>query len=435
MDKHKIVIAGGGITALATAYYLRKAGFEDFVILERNLEPGGLCRSVVKNGFTFDYTGHVLWRMDGDTRKFYEDLLGGNLTWTDRKAAIATKGVQVPYPFQAHLKNLPPQVAYECLSGFLGREKYLKGVDMESWSLAMFGDGIHSHFMKPFNEKLFGVPMREMTADWCQDVPVPSLDQVVRGAVLGETFQMKGNAKFAYPKVGGMQALVDALLDYVGRHKVMTGRNVSKIDVERRVVSHLDMAGNVNEVQYENLVSTIPMTRLLKVVVPQDGHLRDFADNLRANNVACVMLGFEKPVTDLHWLYTPDREVPFYRLTFPSNVSQNTAPFDCGSAMAEITIPPDMNAGVNDFVRSTLEGMRHLGLWAGERENPVMAMQVEYIAPAYVLFDLARRNVPKIVEGFNTMGVYPAGRFGKWDYTSVSDNVADGRLIAREILR
>jgi protoporphyrinogen oxidase len=434
MENRKVVIAGGGITALACAYYLKKSGFDDFVILERMLESGGLCRSVVKNGFTFDMTGHVLWRMDAETKAFYEELLPDNLTWTERKAAIATKGVQVPYPFQAHLKNLPPQAAYECLSGFLSRERYLRGVDFESWCLSMFGDGITEHFMRPFNEKLFGVPLREMTWDWCQDVPVPTLDQIVRGAILGETFQMKGNAKFAYPKVGGMQALVDALLASVGSH-VMTGRTVSKVDVERRIVEHTDFAGNINSFQYEHLVSTIPMTQMLKLVVPQDGKLKDFSFQLRANNVACVMLGFERPLTELHWLYTPDKEVPFYRLTFPSSTCKNTAPFGCGSAMAEITIPPTMTASVNDFVSSTLAGLRHLGLWESDQQNPVVAMHVEYIAPAYVIFDLAHRNVPKIVEGFQTMGVTCTGRFGKWDYTSVSDNVAEGRIAAKRILK
>ncbi len=326
-------------------------------------------------------------------------------------------------------------MAYECLSGFLNRERYLKGVDMESWSLAMFGDGITSHFMRPFNEKLFGVPMKEMTWEWCQDVPVPSLDQIVRGAILGETFQMKGNAKFAYPKVGGMQALIDALLDYVGRDKILTGRNISKVDLEHRVIEHLDMSGNVNSIQYEKLVSTIPLTKLLKIVGPQDGKLREFSDQLKANNVACVMLGFEKPLTDLHWLYTPDREVPFYRLTFPSNVSQNTAPFDCGSAIAEITIAPDMNAGVNDFVASTLAGLRHLGLWEDDRKNPVMAMHMEFLAPAYVQYDLTRRNVPKIIEGFQTMGVHCVGRYGAWHYTSCSENVVEGRMAAKELLK
>lgn len=435
MDKRKIVIAGGGITALATAYYLKKAGMEDFVILERFLDLGGLCRSVNKNGFVFDYTGHALWRPDPETKKFFDEILGDNLFWQDRRAAVWTKGTQIPYPFQAHLKHLPPQVAYECLSGFLNRERYLKGADFESWSLATFGDGITEHFMRPFNEKLFGVTLKEMTADWCQDVPVPTIDQILRGAILGETFQMKGNAQFAYPKVGGMQALVDALLDFVGRDKVLTGRTVQKIDVEKRVVCHMDMAGNINEMGYEKLVSTIPMTKFLKIVTPQDGALRDFSNNLKANNVACVMLGFEKPLTDLHWLYTPDRDLPFYRLTFPSSTCKTTVPEGQGSVMAEITIPTDMNASVNDIIASTLAGLRHIGLWESDAQNPVQVEHMEWIVPAYCLMDLPRRHVPKIIEGFETTDVFLTGRYGAWCYTSVSENIVQARTTAKKLLK
>ena len=56
----KIVIAGAGLTGLSTAYHLEKNKFDDFEIYEKENEVGGLCRSVKQDGFTFDYTGHLL---------------------------------------------------------------------------------------------------------------------------------------------------------------------------------------------------------------------------------------------------------------------------------------------------------------------------------------------------------------------------------------
>lgn len=435
MEHRPILILGGGITALAASHYLEKAGCSDYLILERHLNLGGLCRSVTKNGFVWDYTGHVLWRMDPETRQFYEDVLGNNLTWVERKAAVYTHGQFVPYPFQTHLKNLPPEIVYECLSGFLNRERHLRGVDFESWSLSMFGDGIHRNFMVPFNEKLFGVPLREMTWDWCQDVPVPTIDQILRGAILGETFTLKGNAKFGYPKVGGMQAMVDELAKKVPAKNVMTGRTVSKIDIENRVVTHVDYAGNENQIHYDKLITTIPFRKLLKVVTPQDGKLRDFAFRLKSNNVACVMLGFEKPLSDLHWLYVPEREFSFYRVGFTNNLVESVAPFNCGSLTAEITIPDGVTMSSNDFVKSTLEGLKAMGLWHGDRENPVAAMHVEFISPAYVIYDLNRRAIPKMIDELNSINVFPAGRFGRWEYSSVSDNVTDARHTVKAVLK
>ena len=52
-----ILIVGAGLAGLSTAYHLRGVPYK---ILEREREVGGLCRSYVKDGFTFDYTGHLL---------------------------------------------------------------------------------------------------------------------------------------------------------------------------------------------------------------------------------------------------------------------------------------------------------------------------------------------------------------------------------------
>lgn len=433
MGENTVVILGGGITALATAIYLDRAGIRDYVILERGLEPGGLCRSVFKDGFVWDYTGHVLWRADPETRQFFDDVMGDNQVSVARKAAVWTHGKMVPYPFQAHLKYLPPEVAYECLHGFLHRDRYLKGVDFESWSLAMFGEGIHKHFMLPFNEKLFTLPLREMTSDWCQDVPVPTLEQILRGTIIGETFALKGNSNFIYPKVGGMQSLVDELVRRVGPERIMTGRKVCEIDVEKKVVTHVDFAGNKNQISYKQVVSTIPFRQFLKYFVPQDGKLREFSQQLRTNNVACVMVGFERPLTDLHWLYVPERKYAFYRVGFTNNLTESVAPQGCGSITSEITITSEMNPTTEELLSATLSGLKDIGLW--DESNKVLTSHVEYLAPAYVLYDLARKAVPKLIDGFKEVDVHCVGRFGGWHYTAVSDNIREARLTAKDIVR
>ena len=55
-----ILILGGGLTGLSTAYHLQQRGHTDYLLAERENAPGGLCRSIQKDGFTFDYSGHLL---------------------------------------------------------------------------------------------------------------------------------------------------------------------------------------------------------------------------------------------------------------------------------------------------------------------------------------------------------------------------------------
>ena len=46
-----IVIIGGGLAGLSTAYHL---GDAPHMVLEAEAEPGGLCRSREVDGFVFD---------------------------------------------------------------------------------------------------------------------------------------------------------------------------------------------------------------------------------------------------------------------------------------------------------------------------------------------------------------------------------------------
>ena len=54
MANKKIIVLGAGISGLATAYWLKKDGF-DIHILEAKSEPGGAMETIHKNGYTIDF--------------------------------------------------------------------------------------------------------------------------------------------------------------------------------------------------------------------------------------------------------------------------------------------------------------------------------------------------------------------------------------------
>ena len=71
----KILILGGGLTGLSIAYHLEKFGQTDYLVAERESAPGGLCGSIQKNGFTFDYAGHLLHLHTPYGKKLVKKLL------------------------------------------------------------------------------------------------------------------------------------------------------------------------------------------------------------------------------------------------------------------------------------------------------------------------------------------------------------------------
>src|SRR5712675_3180756 len=68
--------------------------------------------------------------------------------------------------------------------------------------------GIARHFMVPYNEKLLGVSLEELRPEYAERfIPRPSLEDVVKGALGFSRESLGYNAKFVYPREGGISAL------------------------------------------------------------------------------------------------------------------------------------------------------------------------------------------------------------------------------------
>ena len=95
----KTVVIGGGLAGLSGAFHLKDS---EPSVFEREDRVGGLCRSFVQDGFTFDVTGHLLHLKNPYTRELVEEMLPGAFQTHERQAAIYSKSVTTPYPFQAN---------------------------------------------------------------------------------------------------------------------------------------------------------------------------------------------------------------------------------------------------------------------------------------------------------------------------------------------
>jgi protoporphyrinogen oxidase len=55
MESVKTLIVGAGMSGLATAAFLKD---KDYLIVERDAEIGGYCKTIKQDGFVWDYSGH-----------------------------------------------------------------------------------------------------------------------------------------------------------------------------------------------------------------------------------------------------------------------------------------------------------------------------------------------------------------------------------------
>ncbi|MFQ5702139.1 MAG: protoporphyrinogen/coproporphyrinogen oxidase, partial [Acidobacteriota bacterium] len=337
-----IVIAGAGLAGLSAAYHLQEN--EQVVVFDKEDSPGGLCRSVESDGFTFDLTGHLLHLRRPEIKALVENIIAPErFVRIDRRSFVYSHGTFTPYPFQVNTHGLPAWVVSECLTGFVEAIRAgevaadeIADLSFKQWVLRTFGAGIAEHFMFPYNEKLWLTDLEEITCDWVSwSIPRPTVREVVDGA-LGNSRKAFGyNPSFLYPKQGGIRILPEALaarIDGIHYRTEITG-----VDAVRRAVT----LGSGEEVDYDHLISTIPLPRLLAMTTGMPEDLIAAARRLRHVAVVNINLGIDRVIhPDKHWVYFPDRDFVFYRAGFPASFTPAAAPAGCSSIYLEIAVRP-----------------------------------------------------------------------------------------------
>ena len=422
----KCVIIGAGLSGLSMAYHLE----EKYVVLESESRVGGLCRTETADGFTFDYTGHFLHIRNEKIKKLVFELMGEKLVTHERRSGIYLYGVTTPYPFQLNIYGHPPDLIKECLLGLI--EATYSRADVpahtfEDWILKTCGKGIARHFMIPYNSKIWTVHPREMTTKWMGSyVPAPNIEAALDGALRPPMKTMGYNANFYYPREGGIEALPASFLPFIRSLRLNT--KVEWIDpVSRRV------GAGGEAIAYDILVSTIPLKRLLQIMQHADSRIVEMAEKLRHNSVCTVNLGIDrKRLSDYHWLYFPEEKYCFYRVGFPSQLSEGMAPAGAGSLNVEISCADAHPVDEQTIVDRVIRDLKASGILRDS--DRILTSKILRIPCAYVIYDREREKVlPQIQDYLQSKGIYSIGRYGNWEYSAMEDAMFQGMQTAQLI--
>ncbi|HBB68057.1 MAG: hypothetical protein A2X28_10110 [Elusimicrobia bacterium GWA2_56_46] len=436
MTETDVLIVGGGLAGLSAARGLR--GKKKYLLVEKEARIGGLASSVSRNGFTFDYSGHLLhlhWKETGD---LILRLLKNNHFKLKRNAWIHLAGVEVPYPFQANLYGLPEKIKSECVSGFLAaynnsHKPYALGHTQKSpevfsrWTRRVFGEGISKYFMLPYNAKLWQYPLDRLTADWCAPfVPMPEPREVLEAAYARKKRAMGYNPVFYYPERDGIQALPDALA--AGLKDIHTGCQLESLDIKNKTA----FIRRLGAVKYKSLINTMPLKYFAGLIKsPPDG-LRKLSARLRHNSVHVLNLGVKGTSSKKHWTYFPEREFLFYRAGIATNFSRNLAPKGRDSLYIETATDGgklDHAAAEKNIFRGLVKG----GII--KRESDIVEKLWLDIPCAYVIYDADRNKaLPAILSLLKARGIRSIGRYGAWKYSFMEESVKEGLETARELL-
>ena len=432
MPKKRILILGAGLAGLSAAWHLQRRGLDCWVF-EKESEVGGLCRSKETNGFTFDCDGHLLHFRHRYTFNLVRGLLGDNLKEHKRNSSIYSYGRYTRYPFQANLYGLPSQIVRECLMGFIEISKnghLANSPTFLDWINSTFGKGIARHFMIPYNTKFWTLPPKDMTCGWLDGfIPVPSLSQIIEGTIEESQRKFGYNARFWYPKKGGINQVPLTLASQV--KNIYTDCQITEIDLDSKEIK----MSSGNKEKFDFLISTIPLPEMLYIIKGLPREVIFLFKKLRWNSIFNLNLGIDrKDNSRQHWIYFPQKEVCFFRAGFFNNFSSSLIPQDKRSLYVEVSYSKDKPINKNNILLRIKEDLERVGILS--KKDKICVEDINDIKYGYPIYDrnylLARERIIKFLA---QNGIICCGRFGFWRYMSMEDVILNGKEVAECLLK
>ena len=413
-------VIGAGMSGLSFANAIRgeaeKRGKSAprVLVLEADEEPGGYCKTVEQDGFVWDYSGHFFHFKHPEIEAWLRERMpNGEVKTIAKRSYIRFGGLDVDFPFQKNIHQLPRQDFIDCLFDLHFREKNDHPENFKAMLYARFGRSIAEKFLIPYNEKLYACDLGALdTGAMGRFFPHASYDDIVRNMKVPDNATY--NASFTYPR-GGAIEYVRAFLRDLPKDAVALRERAVRIDLRARTVETPSRT-----IEFDKLVSSAPLPRLLEAC-----GLEHDASAFSYNRVLVFNLGFDqKGPKAPHWMYFPDRGLRFYRVGFYDNI------FDTErmSLYVEIGLPREGSFDVEKERERVLADLAREKIVTDHR---LVSWHSVVMDPAYV--HITRKSVAetaRVRDVLGAAGVYSVGRYGGWTYCSIEDNIVETRALA-----
>ena len=429
--KHKsdTLIIGAGLTGLSAACKLGDRA----TVVESSCRVGGTSSSLNAGNFLLDNGVHVLYFKNDSLRQWIENDLGVPLKTLRRAAEVWIRGYRVPYPLQNHLSALPFNFRSRAMLSSIKsvgknaiNSSYPK--NMDKWCYNIFGKILTEEFFKPYNEKLWQLPLSELTTDWMKEyVPDQSVKMMIRGILGLNGYEYGRNHCFYYPACGGIGSLAEALARKV--NNLITGTELTALNLGEKTAYFSDGS----KIGYNHLINTAPLTTLVAKTINLPENIRDYTAILSASPLSVAHLIFTRPGIgkNVHWAYSPGPELDFHRISFPASFS----PANCPPDKSAVTI--EFSKKIEDRDEQIIK-IKNFLYRMGVIDNREMTSSTEVfwkeLDHGYVAYNQQRQHaVEKIRRYYFDNGVILLGRYGRWEYSNMEAAIIQGLTVNKRL--
>jgi protoporphyrinogen oxidase len=406
------VIIGAGISGISYA------GFSgnDYLIIERDNEIGGYCKTIKQNDFVWDYSGHFFHFQNKWLEEYIVRNMKNEIINCQKHTQIRYKEKYIDFPFQKNIHQLDRQEFIDCLYDLFDTPDSNYST-FKQMLYVKFGKSIAEKFLIPYNEKLYACDLNLLDIEAMgRFFPHANKKDIVLN--FKKANNTSYNTCFTYPR-GGAIEYVNALSSKIYKNKLSINEKVTTINVKKKVVYT-----NKRKINYDNLISSIPFPDLLKICnVAYNETIYSW------NKVLVFNLGFDKKGNDVvnNWIYFPDKEISFYRIGYYDNIFMDRRM----SLYVELGFDKYKSIDIEYYMQKVMEDLQTLGIVT---DHKLIASHYVVMNPAYV--HITKKSIEDVKQWKNKlseMNIYSIGRYGSWTYCSIEDNILEAKALATNL--
>jgi protoporphyrinogen oxidase len=405
---------------------------------------GGLARTVAFRGGLFDIGGHRFYTQIPEVERLWRDLLGEDLLSRRRVSRIHYRSRFFQYPLEVSdvVRGFGMKESARCALSYARSRLWPVSPeeDFEGWVSNRFGRRLFENFFRTYTEKVWGVPCREISAQWAaQRIQGLSLPVAVCNAILpGRRAARTLAREFLYPSRGpGMLwSRMQSEIERMGG-QVRLGAPVTRIAWGAGGVVAVEAAGQTWRA--DHVISTMPLGDLARSLAPAPSPevLRAAAQFRYRGFLTVLLMVRARGLFPDNWIYVHDPALRVARIQNFGNWSPE--------------MPPDAETaclGVEYFCSEgdelwTLDDGELTGLAVRELEQLGFGVAGRLLGgavirepKAYPVYAGTYLEALQELRRFLTMvpNLQLAGRNGTHAYNNMDHAMMSGLLAARNIL-
>jgi protoporphyrinogen oxidase len=443
----RILILGAGLAGLSAAWYLARLGHPVRVIERENI-AGGMAMTIKRGEYSFDLGPHRFYTQDQPVLNMVKELLGKELLRHERVSRVRLNGRFLDYPPNVAnlVRSMQPKTSLQCLVDYLNASWNEQGqhdadLDFESWVINRFGKHLYDLYFGPYTEKVWGIPPKLLAAELARRrIAVPNLGEVLLRLVISNYGdQSPYVTHFWYPKAG-IGRIAERLVEEIKNRngEILFGHKVEKLCLENDQIIGVDVndGRDVHFIPCQWVLSTLPLPMLIKSIYPTLTELLERVNNISYRALIFVFLMIDRnQIGKDHWLYFPQKDYIFNRVSEPLTFSPTHAPRGKTSLCVEITCKEGdelWTLPVEELYERVIRDLTKTNLIAPEQVEELFTYRFPWGYPIYTVnFEGYLNSLLAFVGEVDNLVTF--GRQGAFDYSNMSESIASGLKTAEMI--